>query len=69
MKQLYKIQEKYVEQDWQDAQVNLNMLEEVWQKAQKELLEEFKQLYLDTSNKIPTLDWIAKKKKELKEEK
>ena len=37
MEKLYKIQSKYVEENWTDPQINLAMLEETWKQAQENL--------------------------------
>ena len=48
-KTIFEIQEKYVMEDWQDPQVNLIMLKECWQKAQKELIRD----YIENPESIP----------------
>jgi hypothetical protein len=37
LNKLYKIQEKNVEEDWTDPQINLAMLEETWKEAQEDI--------------------------------
>ena len=45
MEKIYKIQEKYVERDYNNPQLESEMLEYTWKEAQKELLDKIIQEY------------------------
>ena len=59
-KNILKIQETHIFEEWGDVQINLNMLEECWKEAQKELLTKMniEIIKLKTTKTTKVIDYI-----------